>query len=152
MGILQKILVTEYETIWLCSQFLFVFFHLELQGGSKRHRLALGGTLFFMWENIFSSNIYYTWKRIGQVLRGEIMITSSLCGRDQIDLCIHKTCLPVCVLPADAPFRWLVLEWQGHGEALHGLIKFKYLIVFYLLLFLVGHIIYPLDGTFGKAN
>jgi len=45
----------------------------ELRGGPKRLGLALGTTLFFVREHgFFSSNIYYTWERIGEVLRGEV--------------------------------------------------------------------------------
>lgn len=45
----------------------------ELRGGSKRLGLALGATLFFVREHgIFSSNIYYTWERMGEALKGEV--------------------------------------------------------------------------------
>jgi hypothetical protein len=45
----------------------------ELRGGSKRFGLAVGASLFFVREHgFFSSNIYYTWERVGEVLRGEV--------------------------------------------------------------------------------
>jgi len=45
----------------------------DLRGGSKRLGLAAGASLFFIREHgFFSSNIYYTWERLGEVVRGEV--------------------------------------------------------------------------------
>jgi len=45
----------------------------EFRGGPKRFGLAAGASLFFIRQHgFFSSNIYYTWERVGEVLRGEV--------------------------------------------------------------------------------
>jgi len=45
----------------------------DLRGGSRRLGLSVGATFFFVREHgFFSSNIYYTWERIGEVLSGEV--------------------------------------------------------------------------------
>jgi len=43
------------------------------RGGIGRFGLVFGASLFFVREHgFFSSNVYYTWERMGEVWRGEV--------------------------------------------------------------------------------
>jgi len=43
------------------------------RGGIRRFGIVFGASLFFVREHgFFSSNIFYTWERMGEVLRGEV--------------------------------------------------------------------------------